>query len=142
MIKLKQLLFEDITGKLDDETEKKILKNFSSGEKILKKLRKLPEISRGKYVGDCKAHKCDMNSMKKARAEKFELYHGLLLTFKNKKFDTLAEHTFNVKDGKVYEFTELDGGRLTFNNSRYFGIRVDRKDWKGYQYGRMKKYSI
>jgi len=142
MIKLKNLLSENITGgKLTDKVEQQILKNYSAGEKILNAIaKKFQEIPIGKYIGDCSAHKCDMNSMKKARQEEYDLYHGIIVLTNNKgNLDTLSEHTFNVKNGKVYEFTNLDDG---VKNTRYFGKRVDKKDWKGYKYGRMKKYNF
>lgn len=142
MIKLKDLLLENITnGKLTDKVEQQILKNFSSGENILKTIaKKYEEIPKGKYIGDCSAHKCDMNSMKKSRQEGYDLYHGILLILTNKgDLDTLTTHTFNVKNGKVYEFTKLEDN---FNRLKYFGKKVDKKDWKGYQYDNMKKYSI
>jgi hypothetical protein len=141
LIEGKTLLNETITnGILSDKVERYILKNYSSGDRILNSINKgkLKEIPMGKYIGDCKAHHCDANSMKKARTGDYDLYHGVIFEFTNNgNLDTLSVHTFNVKNGKVYEFTYLDN----IKNIRYFGKKVDKKDWKGYQYDKMKKYN-
>ena len=72
-----------------------------------------------KYIGTMKAHDSEKNAWKNRK--NYEVYVGYVLTNRIVPgFDYVIPHVFNVKDGKVYEFTRLSK-ELINSGVEYFG---------------------
>ena len=72
-----------------------------------------------KYVGTMRAHDCEKNAWKNRK--NYEVYVGYILTKRIVPgFDYIIPHVFNVKDGRVYEFTRLPK-ELVNSGIEYFG---------------------
>lgn len=77
------------------------------------------EIPLGKYYGISPPHECDTNSYK--RKSTHEVYKGKIL-FATSEYDqgwNCLDHIFNVKNGMVYEYTNMRG--IDMSQIHYFG---------------------
>ena len=69
----------------------------------------------GRYIGTMRAHDCDKNAWRNRK--EYEVYVGYILTKEPiSGYEYIIPHVFNVKNGKVYEFT-----RQSTTNIEYFG---------------------
>ncbi len=96
----------DIDFALKNNTENKIIPN-------------------GEYIGSDRVHDCEKNSLKH---KEYDIYEGFLILYdpSYKKLNRV-KHWFNVKDNKVYEFTNLylkETGNK-FEDLIYIGHKVD-----------------
>ena len=96
--------------------------------KIHALLRSLPHIPLGQNIGDQKWHECDENSRRHFKETGDTLYVGYLVIADR---PDISRHTFNVRDGKVYEVT---GGIELTPESYYVGVPVLKKDMPAYRY--------
>jgi hypothetical protein len=77
------------------------------------------ELPLGEYIGSDRAHKCDKNSYRRRKTH--DVYVGKILipTSEYGSGWNVIDHVFNVKNGKVCEFTCLDG--IDMQKVCYFG---------------------
>jgi len=108
-------------------TDKVFLKWFSSNysnDLLLKILKELPELEKGKYVGNKLTHHCQENA-KSCVSKETDLAVGYVIWQALDTFSVVS-HWFNLKDGKVFEYTELDiyDNEEWKENITYLGLKV------------------
>lgn len=80
----------------------------------------------GEYIGTLNSHDCDKNSFKNKNG--YEIFKGEIVPKNRSLYDgTKLNHIFNVKNNKVYEFTNLNTNKDDWkNNYFYFGRPIQR----------------
>ncbi len=104
---------------------KYLKKTFPTWKQIKAVIDILPIIPKGNYVGDMKAHHCQVNSLRYYRKEKQSFYFGYIL-WKDEDSWNFTGHAFNVVNGKVEEHTILEPE--VWKTGIYLGVEIPKKD--------------